>query len=49
MFDEIYNGGRGVLIWSGAVEQMEVQTGGYPAEFGGANGGIVSTQLRYRR
>ena len=29
-----------------AVDQIEVQTGGYPAEFGGANGGIVSTQLR---
>ena len=43
---DIYNGGRGVLISSDAVEQMEVQTGGYPAEYGGANGGIVSTQLR---
>ena len=43
---DIYNGGRGVQVAPDAVEQMEVQTGGYPAEFGGANGGIVSTQLR---
>ena len=41
-----YNGGRGVTISPDAVDQIEVQTGGYPAEFGGANGGIVSTQLR---
>ena len=43
---DIYNGGRGVTISPDAVDQIEVQTGGYPAEFGGANGGIVSTQLR---
>ncbi|MGA9406310.1 MAG: TonB-dependent receptor [Bacteroidota bacterium] len=43
---DIYNGGRGVTISPDAVEQMEVQTGGYPAEYGGANGGIVATQLR---
>ncbi len=43
---DVYNGGRGVTISPDAVEQMQVQTGGYPAEFGGANGGIVSTQLR---
>jgi len=43
--DPLY-GGRGVTISPDAVDQIEVQTGGYPAEFGGANGGIVSTQLR---
>ena len=43
---DVFNGGRGVTISPDAVEQMEVQTGGYPAEYGGANGGIVSTQLR---
>jgi outer membrane receptor protein involved in Fe transport len=41
-----YNGGRGVTISPDAVEQIEVQTGGYPAEYGGANGGIISTELR---
>jgi len=41
-----YNGGRGVTISEDAVEQIEVQTGGYPAEYGGANGGLVSTELR---
>jgi Carboxypeptidase regulatory-like domain/TonB-dependent Receptor Plug Domain len=43
---DIYNGGRGVTISQDAVDQMEVQTGGYPAEYGGANGGIIATQLR---
>ena len=41
-----YYGGRGVTISQDAVEQIQVQTGGYPAEFGGANGGLVSTELR---
>lgn len=43
---DIYSGGRGVTIPQDAIEQIQVQTGGYPAEYGGANGGIVSTQLR---
>lgn len=41
-----YNGGGAVKIPQEAVEQIEVQTGGYPAEYGGANGGLVSTELR---
>ena len=41
-----YSGGRGVTIAQDAIEQIQVQTGGYPAEYGGANGGIISTQLR---
>jgi outer membrane receptor protein involved in Fe transport len=41
-----YYGGRGVTISEDAVEQIQVQTGGYPAEYGGANGGLISTQLR---
>ncbi len=40
------NGGRGVTISQDAVEQIQVRTGGYPAEYGGANGGIISTDLR---
>ncbi|MFZ1082192.1 MAG: TonB-dependent receptor, partial [Candidatus Kryptoniota bacterium] len=42
----VYSGGSGVTIPQDAVEQIQVQTGGYPAEYGGANGGIVSTELR---
>ena len=41
-----YTGGNAVTIPQEAVEQIQVQTGGYPAEYGGANGGLVSTQLR---
>jgi outer membrane receptor protein involved in Fe transport len=41
-----YYGGRAVTISTDAVEQIQVQTGGYPAEFGGASGGLISTELR---
>ncbi len=41
-----YTGGNAVTIPQEAVEQIQVQTGGYPAEYGGANGGLVSTQMR---
>jgi outer membrane receptor protein involved in Fe transport len=43
---DVLNGGRGVTISQDAVEQIQVRTGGYPAEYGGANGGIISTNLR---
>ncbi len=36
-------GGRAVSIIDNAVEEIQVQAGGYNAEFGGANAGIVST------
>jgi len=39
-------GGRGVNIVQDAVEEIQVQAGGYTAEYGGANAGIVRTQLK---
>lgn len=39
-------GGRGVTIANDAIEEVQVETGGFSAEYGGANGGIVRTQLR---
>ena len=39
-------GGRGVTIIPDAVEEIQVQAGGYTAEYGGANAGIVRTQLK---
>jgi hypothetical protein len=39
-------GGRGVTIVADAVEEIQVQAGGYTAEYGGANAGIVRTQLK---
>lgn len=39
-------GGRGVTIVQDAVEEIQVQAGGYTAEYGGANAGIVRTQLK---
>lgn len=39
-------GGRAVSISQDAIEEMQVQAGGYTAEFGGANSGIVRTTLR---
>ena len=39
-------GGRGVTIVQDAVEEIQVQAGGYTAEYGGANSGIVRTQLK---
>ncbi|MFA8451850.1 MAG: TonB-dependent receptor [Bacteroidales bacterium] len=40
------NGGRAVTISQDAVEEVQVQTGGYTAEFGNANAGIIRTQLK---
>lgn len=39
-------GGRAVTIIQDAVEEIQVQSGGYTAEYGGANAGIVYTQLK---
>lgn len=39
-------GGRGLSVTAEAVEQVQVMAGGYNAEFGGANAGIVASQLR---
>lgn len=39
-------GGRGVTISQDAVEEIQVQSGGYTAEYGGANAGIVYTQIK---
>ncbi|HTO94376.1 MAG TPA: TonB-dependent receptor [Bacteroidota bacterium] len=39
-------GGRAVTITQDAVEEIQVQAGGYNAEFGGANSGIVSQTLK---
>jgi hypothetical protein len=39
-------GGRAVSISQDAVEEIQVQSGGYTAEYGGANAGIVYTQVK---
>jgi hypothetical protein len=39
-------GGRQVIISQDAVEEIQVQAGGYTAEFGGANAGIIRQQLK---
>lgn len=39
-------GGRAVTIIQDGVEEIQVQAGGYTAEYGGANAGIVRTQLK---
>lgn len=39
-------GGRAVTISQDAVEEIQVQAGGYSAEFGGANAGIVRQSLK---
>ncbi len=39
-------GGQAVTIVQDAIEEMQVQAGGYTAEFGGANAGIIRTQLK---
>ena len=40
------SGARAISITDAALEQVQVQSGGYPAEFPGANGGIVSASLK---
>lgn len=39
-------GGRAVSIAQDALEEIQVQAGGYTAEFGGANAGIIRQQFR---
>ena len=39
-------GGRAVSISQDAIEEMQVQSGGYTAEFGGANSGIVRSTFK---
>ncbi|PKL81545.1 MAG: hypothetical protein CVV24_14720, partial [Ignavibacteriae bacterium HGW-Ignavibacteriae-3] len=39
-------GGRAVSIAQDAIEEIQVQSGGYTAEFGGANSGIVRSTFR---
>jgi outer membrane receptor protein involved in Fe transport len=43
--DPVLGGARTQVI-NNAVEEIQFQAGGYTAEFGGANGGIISTQTR---
>ena len=39
-------GGREVTLSQDAIEEIQVQAGGYTAEFGGANAGIVRQELK---
>jgi hypothetical protein len=39
-------GNRGVSISQDAIEEIQVQAGGYNAEYGGANAGIIYTQIK---
>jgi len=39
-------GGRAVSLGNDALEEIQVEAGGFTAEYGGANSGIVRTQLR---
>lgn len=41
----VFGGARSAPI-SNAIEEIQVQAGGYSAEYGGANGGIISTSTR---
>ncbi|RKY94645.1 MAG: hypothetical protein DRQ01_01850 [Ignavibacteriae bacterium] len=39
-------GGRQVTLSQDAIEEIQIQSGGYTAEFGGANSGIIRQQLK---
>lgn len=39
-------GGRQVSLIGDALEEIQVQSGGYTAEFGGANAGIIKQQIK---
>jgi hypothetical protein len=43
---DVVAGGRGISIVDAAIEQVQVMTGGYTAEFGGSNAGLVRTDLK---
>jgi outer membrane receptor protein involved in Fe transport len=45
----IFSGGRAVSITDAALEQVQVLTGGYTAEYGGANSGLVRSDIRSGR
>ncbi len=40
------DGGRAVTISNDAVEELSVESGGFTAEFGGSNAGIIRSQLK---
>ncbi len=42
----IFDGGRGVTITAEAIEQVQVLTGGFTAEYGNAAAGLVRSELR---
>jgi len=42
----VITGGNAVRVVQDAVEEVQVQAGGYTAEYGGANAGIIRQQLR---
>jgi len=44
-----YYGGNSVSVSQDALEEIQVQAGGYTAEFGGANAGIIRQQLKSGR
>ncbi len=44
----VFGGAQSGVI-NNAIEEIQVQAGGYSAEFGGANGGIIATQTRTGR
>ena len=43
--DPVFGGAQTALI-SNAIEEIQFQAGGYTAEYGGANGGIISTHSK---
>lgn len=43
---DVLTGGNAVTLIPEAVEQFQIQAGGYNAEYGGANAGIVRQELR---
>ena len=40
------SGGRMVTLSNDAVEELQVESGGFTAEYGGSNAGIIRTQLK---
>ena len=43
---DVMNGGRAINITAEALEQVQVLTGGWTAEYGGATAGLVRSELR---
>ncbi len=41
-----FTGGRMVTLSNDAVEELQVESGGFTAEYGGSNAGIIRTQLK---